>query len=272
MSQPSARYLRELDETGNNSLVITNLDKRRDCVVLLYDTFSRRIGLYAYIPRNTEAEFTELPNGNYSVYFGIGNGWSNDYKRFEQGVQYFSLQKRITLAGRSRPGLSLSIPSRKSKGYRPLSQDEFEKPIYECARPWQNGEDFVSESYNRSGLGRLTIDNQTSRDAVVVLYDTQTRSPLSAVYVRRGNRCQVSRIPPGDYQVFFVLGVDWNPNYAEFSIVYYAKKFENELSFREIPQYGGIEYTTYRLTLHEVVGGTARTTIVSPNAIKQMLR
>lgn len=274
-AQSTARYLREPDRVGNNSLVVSNRDTRHDCVVLLYDPSNRLIGTYAYIPRNTEVELSQIPNGNYTVYIQMGTNWSEEYKRFRRQSRNplcFVMNKPIAMNGYSRPALNIRMPAGNSKTFQPISLEQFNYPITLCARRLYNGHKFIPDSPYRSGLGSLTIDNRTGKDAVVALCADDYSPPVKAVYVRANSECTIQNIPPGDYTVRFVLGTEWNPNWAEFTLIEHAKVFEQTLSFREVQLYGSIQYSTFRLTLHEVVGGNAPTDTESPEVIKRLLK
>jgi hypothetical protein len=274
-NQPTARYLREPDHFGNNSLVVVNKDTRHDCVLLLYDPTIQRIGVYAYIPRNTEVELSEIPDGNYTVYIQMGTGWSDEYKAFRKPgatSSYFMMNKPIAMTGKSRPALNVRMPAKPSETYRPINREQFLNPIRVCARRLYNGHQFIPDSPYFSGLGKLTIDNQTGKDAVVALCADDSSPPVKAVYVRANSVHTIENIPQGLYTVRFVLGTEWNPNWAEFTIIEYAKVFEQRLNFQEIRQYGSIQYSTFRLTLHEVVGGNAPTEQESPEVIERLLK
>ncbi|MER8001350.1 hypothetical protein [Streptomyces sp. NPDC095613] len=112
----------------------------------------------------------------------------------------------------------------------------------------------------RSGLGRLTIDNGTSSDAVVSL--TRGKKPAFTVYVRKGTSATVRRVEDGSYTVYFTSGEDWNTAKKSFTRECSFQKFDDEAGFRTVSVTGGTQYTVLTFSLAKTVGGNATTTEV----------
>jgi endonuclease YncB( thermonuclease family) len=108
------------------------------------------------------------------------------------------------------------------------------------------------------GMGELTIDNGNEGDAVIVL--SQSGKTVVKTYIRGKDSCTITGIADGTYDVFFTTGTDWDGSVftrdADF------QKFEDPLEYSTTSS----SYTTWSLTLHTVIGGTAQTDEVDPNA------
>jgi len=105
------------------------------------------------------------------------------------------------------------------------------------------------------GWGELTIENGLALDAVVILTNWWQKTPLMAVYIRSKDSYTMTHIRDGTYVLYFSLGEDWDNDSKEFVGKTTYERFEDELEFETI----GNMYTTYKVTLHPVVGGTAET-------------
>ena len=101
------------------------------------------------------------------------------------------------------------------------------------------------------GYGELTIENGTTRDAVVIL--TLGGDPVMAVYIRSGDSFMMKDIRDGTYFLYFSTGDEWNGE--AFTTTPSHKKFEDTFEFTT----GPTTYTTWSVTLQGVVGGTAST-------------
>ncbi|UCH50811.1 MAG: hypothetical protein JSV54_07290 [Chloroflexota bacterium] len=106
------------------------------------------------------------------------------------------------------------------------------------------------------GLGELTIENGLDLDAVVILVDSKTpRTPLIALYIRSNASCTIKGIRDGAYIIYFSHGEDWDNDEKKFMGKTIYERFKDELQFEETEDV----YTTWDITLHSVVGGTAET-------------
>lgn len=115
---------------------------------------------------------------------------------------------------------------------------------------------------SRVGLGRLTVNNGTSSDAVVTL-TRGTRTAFS-VYVRKGAKATVRSVNSGAYTVYFTTGEDWNGGKSSFTRRCSFEKFEDKAIFRTARVAGGTQYTVLTFTLNKVFGGNAATSTVPP--------
>ncbi|MCF3147123.1 hypothetical protein IQ293_28320 [Streptomyces platensis] len=115
---------------------------------------------------------------------------------------------------------------------------------------------------SRGGLGRLTVNNGTSTDAVVTL--TRGSRTAFSVYVRKGAKATVRSVNSGAYTVYFTTGEDWNGGKRSFTRGCSFEKFDDKANFRTVRVSGGTQYTVLTFTLNKVFGGNASTSTVPP--------
>ncbi len=112
----------------------------------------------------------------------------------------------------------------------------------------------------RGGPGRLTIKNGLSKDGVVTL--VLGRSKAFSVYVRARSNTTVRNIKDGTYIIYFTTGSTFSFSAPKGRFTRGATywRFNNRLRFVSSPQY----YTIWTITLHQVKGGNAPATQISP--------
>lgn len=101
------------------------------------------------------------------------------------------------------------------------------------------------------GLGELEVENGTPADGVVIL--TVNDDPVTAAFVRGGESVNLVGIRDGVYTLFFTTGSDWDGD--RFTLDARYQRFEDLFEFTT----SATAYTTWSVTLHGVVGGTAST-------------
>ena len=116
---------------------------------------------------------------------------------------------------------------------------------------------------NRSGRAELAIENGGPADAVVTL--SKGGKPAISVYVRKDKTYTVKDVSDGSYAVFFTSGADWDGAARAFGRNCTFQRHENPLRFRTTQDASGIYWQNFRITLHPVIGGTARTEDVNPD-------
>lgn len=82
-----------------------------------------------------------------------------------------------------------------------------------------------------------------------------------AVYIRSKDSYTIREIEDGTYTLYFALGEDWDICSERFTRKTTYSRFEKELNF--------VHYN-YRVTLHPVIGGTARTKPVGANEFPEL--
>jgi hypothetical protein len=110
----------------------------------------------------------------------------------------------------------------------------------------------------RGGLGQLKIANGTQRDAVAVLIDSATKVPKRAIFVRSGEAGAITSVPSGNYRLRFQFGQQWLRE-RRFCEPANTSEFDDAFDFHQLATVGGTKYSTFEVTLHPVVDGTAKT-------------
>lgn len=138
--------------------------------------------------------------------------------------------------------------------FKPLSEMGLGRPSVFLA----NGTHIIPPA-DTSGLGKLKIENGTTRDAAVKLVDSVSGKTLRFVYVRAGNEVNVENISPCTCTLKFSMGTDWDQASQKFLRDPSFSKFSEPLNYKEITEGSGVKWMEYRVTLHPVPQGRART-------------
>jgi hypothetical protein len=97
----------------------------------------------------------------------------------------------------------------------------------------------------------------------VKLIEPISRTLMAAFFVKSNSSFMQEQIPDGTYKVLFVLGNGWNVQTQSFTKNKSFAKFDKLLNFTTMQVSGGIQYKVFKITLHPVTGGKARTSGVS---------
>jgi hypothetical protein len=112
----------------------------------------------------------------------------------------------------------------------------------------------IAPDIGTDGRGELKVDNGTTEDAEIILYNVERDEKSRDQNVTAHNVLQIAGIPVGTYELKYKLGSS-----------YY--KFERSLSYTEERTRGEdgvwVNYHQIGVTLHSVVGGNARTKPIS---------
>jgi hypothetical protein len=124
-----------------------------------------------------------------------------------------------------------------------------------------------------NGHGELTVENGTQYDAVVHLVDLNSEKTIRTFYVKTGDAFVERQISPGLYGVYFTTGLDWNKDLRTFNSSASYSQFGKNMEFSEKsdPDSGKIEYSTYQITLHQVLGGNTPTYPSDKNAFDKLM-
>ncbi|MCZ7615039.1 MAG: hypothetical protein M5T52_16245 [Ignavibacteriaceae bacterium] len=130
-----------------------------------------------------------------------------------------------------------------------------------------NGKIFLKNKRYFTGLGELTIKNGTNNDAVVKLVPITINKSALTLYVRRNSDFTIKKIKDGNYKLYFVVG----RHYDEDSLIFLQdcsfSVFEKGLPFTtnefQLKDRIEREYSVSEITLHPVIGGTARTDAIT---------
>ncbi|MEW9552743.1 hypothetical protein [Nonomuraea sp. NPDC050783] len=114
------------------------------------------------------------------------------------------------------------------------------------------------------GRSSLEIDNGAGRDAVVTVM--RGRSKAFSVYVRRKATFKVKGVRDGTYKIYFTHGVDWDRKSKAFTRDCSFERFQKSVTFKTTVTATQIRWHDWRVTLHAISGGNARTAAVDPDS------
>ncbi|WP_090936842.1 hypothetical protein [Nonomuraea jiangxiensis] len=114
-----------------------------------------------------------------------------------------------------------------------------------------------------NGRSSLEIDNGGPRDAVVTV--VRGGSKVFSVYVRKKAKFRVRGVRDGTYKVFFTQGVDWDGKRRAFTRQCSFERFQESVTFKTTFSATQIRWHDWRITLHSITGGNARTSPVDPD-------
>ncbi|NBE99985.1 hypothetical protein FE391_39050 [Nonomuraea sp. KC401] len=113
------------------------------------------------------------------------------------------------------------------------------------------------------GRSSLEIDNGGDRDAVVTA--VRGGSKAFSVYVRKNARFKVRGVRDGTYRIYFTHGVDWDGRRKAFTRECSFERFQKSVKFRTSYTATQVRWHDWRVTLHAISGGNARTSPVDPD-------
>ncbi|MFC7107705.1 hypothetical protein ACFQQB_49320 [Nonomuraea rubra] len=114
-----------------------------------------------------------------------------------------------------------------------------------------------------NGRSSLEIDNGDSLDAVVTVL--RGGSKAFSVYVRKKAKFKIKGVPDGSYKIYFTHGVDWDGKTKAFTRDCSFERFEETVKFKTTVTATQILWHDWRITLHSISGGNARTAPVDPD-------
>jgi hypothetical protein len=120
---------------------------------------------------------------------------------------------------------------------------------------------YLRES-SMTGRSSLQIDNGGTRDAVVTVM--KGKSTAFSVYVRKKAKFKVRGVRDGSYKIFFTHGVDWDGKSKSFTRECSFERFQKTVNFKTTFTATQIRWHDWRVTLHAISGGNARTSDVDP--------
>lgn len=107
----------------------------------------------------------------------------------------------------------------------------------------------------------MKIENGTSEDAALRLYDASTEQTIRCVFMKAHASASITGIPEGIYGLKYTTGLDWRDNGFRWLPCY--SRFERQFVYSEERVGNEIQYHEIRVTLHPVVGGNVRTISIS---------
>ncbi|MFC5832148.1 hypothetical protein [Nonomuraea insulae] len=122
---------------------------------------------------------------------------------------------------------------------------------------------FISKGSALNGRSSLEIDNGGSLDAVVTV--VKGGSKQFSVYVRRKTKFKVKGVRDGGYKIYFTHGADWEGKSKAFTRDCSFERFEKTVKFKTTFTSTQILWHDWRITLHAISGGNAKTAPVDPD-------
>jgi hypothetical protein len=113
------------------------------------------------------------------------------------------------------------------------------------------------------GRSSLQIHNGGTRDAVVTLVKGKTK--VYSVYVRKKAKFKISGVTDGSYRIYFTHGVDWDGKARSFTRECSFERFQSPVRFKTTYTATQIRWHDWRITLHAITGGNAKTSKVDPD-------
>ncbi|GAA4534072.1 hypothetical protein GCM10023096_80580 [Nonomuraea ferruginea] len=113
------------------------------------------------------------------------------------------------------------------------------------------------------GRSSLQIHNGGTRDAVISL--VRGKSKVYSVYVRKKAKFKINNVGDGNYRIYFTHGVDWDGKSRSFTRECSFERFQKSVRFKTTYTATQIRWHDWRITLHAISGGNARTAKVDPD-------
>jgi hypothetical protein len=101
----------------------------------------------------------------------------------------------------------------------------------------------------------LEAVNGSNDDAVVSVKVSGGRRRIRAVYVRKWETVEIKDLGPGDYDILFQTGMDYDRSTRHFKQDASYFQFGKVLSFEEKRDREGIHYEKHTITLYPVLDG-----------------
>jgi hypothetical protein len=136
-------------------------------------------------------------------------------------------------------------------------------PTHKSYEPTKN--DVLFDGYPSStALGRLAVDNGTSRHAIAKIIDAREDVKICSFVVRAGSKGGVRGIPDGTYRLLFAFGERILEGADRFIETAGVSQFKETFGFTTVRTTMGARYSAFEVTLHAVAGGTAQTVAIQP--------
>lgn len=166
----------------------------------------------------------------------------------------------VTVDPNSQMNLTVNLPKGKAGKYV-IQVGDFTQTLYvvTITRP-ANGTKIVSKV--NSGYGKMTISNNNSQDAVIILASTaKPKAPLLMVYVRAKSKVANIKVKDGNYVIFFATGTDWDSSSRRFIKNASYSKFDESAKFKTTRSGGYIYFNNQTITLGSSSGNSPTTNL-----------
>jgi hypothetical protein len=113
------------------------------------------------------------------------------------------------------------------------------------------------------GKGVLEIENGTSEDAALRLYDVSAKQVVRCLFVKARDSLRVTGISQGTYDLNYTTGLDWESGAEVFRWEPTYNQFGQPFVYSEQQTGDGVRYREIRVTLHPVIGGNVQAVPIS---------
>ena len=114
-----------------------------------------------------------------------------------------------------------------------------------------------------AGPGKLTVHNGTEHNAICKLIDIRTNKKICSFVVLANTRHGIDGILDGTFRIIFAYGDAIIEGTDRFESPEGFTEFKAPFEFATTRTSFGYQYATFRISLHQVIGGNARTGSIS---------
>lgn len=260
-------------------LKVDSIPGRKEKLKNLFSVFISRFSKsVSYIITRRKIIFVLLLLGISYILFSIINSTNPQDKTIYKNEIITNSSKNSRISDVSKDDLHQENPTVKvdlktlpefdiSKPYSVDSETSTQKILPE--KFYKNGKIFFRNKHSFNGLGKLNIQNGTENDAVAKLVNINSNKSVLTIFIRRQSNLSISKIKNGNYRLYFVLGRSYDEEKNIFmencSFSVFDEDFKYTTYTEKLTDKVRQNYTVFEVTLHSVVGGTARTNSVSKN-------
>jgi hypothetical protein len=115
----------------------------------------------------------------------------------------------------------------------------------------------------------LRVENGTTEDAALRLYDVSTEVIVRCFFVKAHDSVMLKDIPEGTYGLKYATGLDWMEGPKTFRWMPSYSHFEKEFQYSETRNGNEIQFQEIHVTLHPVIDGNVRTTSISSDQFQR---
>ena len=126
--------------------------------------------------------------------------------------------------------------------------------------------DFAAEQI-LSEIGTESIDAVAGGETAGIPFSAwlADRLMLPMLYVRKKAKFKISGVTDGSYRIYFTHGVDWDGKARSFTRECSFERFQSPVRFKTTYTATQIRWHDWRITLHAITGGNAKTSKVDPD-------
>ena len=141
-----------------------------------------------------------------------------------------------------------------------LAEDTRPSSALQVATYLPDSNDILFDLYpGNAGPGKLTVQNGTNNNAICKIIDPITNTKICSFVVMANTTGGIAGVLDGRFRVIFAYGDSIIDGTDRFASPEGFSEFKETFDFVTRRTASGIQYSTFKVTLHKVLGGTART-------------